>query len=172
MNCCISSDINKMCKRKDGKVFQLPRMYSKNNCISNKIKGFSMKSSCAPYKFCKKKQFLYHPNNPNKSFNVYINKNPSNTISIKYKTYEDVRDTITKLERLYKNKKFSHKRIWQVAMIMKVRLETLYKYKNTKYKKALHIKKRFNLSHKYFLFLKKRTLKRSFENRKNMTFKF
>ena len=160
MNCCISSDINKMCKRKDGKVFQLPRMYSKNNCISNKIKGFSMKSSCAPYKFCKKKQFLYHP------------KNPNDTIPIKYKTVDDVKKTIRKLERLYKNDKYSHKRIWQVAMIMKVRLETLYKYKNTKYKKALHIKKRFNLSHKYFLFLKKRTLKRSFENRKNMTFKF
>ena len=30
----------------------------------------------------KKQIFLYHPNNPNKSFDVYINKNPSDTIPI------------------------------------------------------------------------------------------
>ncbi len=93
------------------------------------------------------KRFLYHPNNPNKSFDVYINKNPKDTIPIKYKTVEDVKDTIQKLERLYKAKKYSHKRIWQVGMIMKVRLEVL------KDKKP----KEYQLSKKYFEFLGKRT---------------
>ena len=33
-----------------------------------------------------KKRFLYNPNNPKKSFDVYIDKNPNDTINIKYKT--------------------------------------------------------------------------------------
>jgi hypothetical protein len=36
-----------------------------------------------------KKQFLYNPNNPKKSFDVYIDKNPKDTIHIKYIQYED-----------------------------------------------------------------------------------
>ena len=32
-----------------------------------------------------KKRFLYNPKNPKKSFDVYIDKNPKDTISIKYK---------------------------------------------------------------------------------------
>ena len=76
-----------------------------------------------------KKEFLYNPNNPKKSFDVYIDKNPSDTIHIKYTTLEDVKNTIKKLERLYKTKKYSHKRIWQVGMIMKVRLEAMKKHK-------------------------------------------
>jgi hypothetical protein len=76
-----------------------------------------------------KKQFLYNPNNPKKSFDVYIDKKPKDTIHIKYKTIEDVKNTIDKLEKLYKDKKYTHKRIWQVAMIMKVRLNV---FKNKK----------------------------------------
>ena len=94
-----------------------------------------------------KKQFLYNPDNPKKSFDVYIDKNPSDTIHIKYTTTEDVKNTIRKLERLYKEKKYSHKRIWQVGMIMKVRLEVLKNKKPEQYK----------LSKKYFEFLGKRT---------------
>ena len=72
-----------------------------------------------------KKQFLYNPENPKKSFDVYIDKNPSDTINIKYTTLEDVKNTIDKLEKLYKTKKYTHKRIWQVGMILKVRLKVL-----------------------------------------------
>ena len=93
------------------------------------------------------KDFLYYPNNPKKSFDVYIDKNPKDTINIKYTTLQDVKNTINKLEYLYKSKKHTHKRIWQVAMIMKVRLEVL------KTKKP----KQYALSKKYFNFLKKRT---------------
>ena len=94
-----------------------------------------------------KKRFLYNPNNPKKSFDVYIDKNPKDTIHIKYTTLEDVKNTINKLEKLYKAKKYSHKRIWQVAMIMKVRLEVL---KNKK-------PEQYSLSKKYLDFLSNRT---------------
>ena len=104
-----------------------------------------------------KKRFLYNPKNPKKSqkipknpkksFDVYIDKNPKDTIKIKYTTLEDVKNTIDKLEKLYKAKKYTHKRIWQVGMIMYVRLKVL---KNKK-------PEQFNLANKYFNFLGKRT---------------
>jgi hypothetical protein len=82
-----------------------------------------------------------------KKFNVYIDANPSDTIPIKYTTVEDVKNTIMKLEKLYKAKKYPHKRIWQVGMIMKVRLEVLKSTKPEQYQLAL----------KYFKFLGNRT---------------
>ena len=48
----------------------------------------------------KKKQFLYNPNDPSKSFDVYIDKNPKDTIPIKYTTVKDVKDTIKKMKDL------------------------------------------------------------------------
>ena len=81
------------------------------------------------------------------SFDVYIDANPKDTISIKYKTLDDVKNTILKLEKLYKARKYPHKRIWQVGMIMKVRLEVLKNSKPQQYK----------LAEKYFKFLGKRT---------------
>ena len=113
------------------------------------------------------KQFLFNPDNPKKSFDVYIDKNPKDTIPIKYTTVDDVKKTIKKLEKLYKTKKYPHKRIWQVGMIMKVRLEAIKKHS----KKAKKINQRFNLSNRYFKFLGNRTKKKSFKERKNMTFK-
>ena len=101
-----------------------------------KKKGDIMKNEKKKRTKKNKKQFLYNPNNPKKSFDVYIDKNPNDTIPIKYTTVKDVEETILKLERLYKNRKYSHKRIWQVGMIMKVRLEAMNKYKKTLYKNA------------------------------------
>ena len=117
------------------------------------------------------KEFLYNPNDPSKSFDVYIDKNPRDTIKIKYTTVEDVKETIQKLERLYKTKKYPHKRIWQVGMILKVRLEAMYKYRKTKYKKAKNITSRFKLAEKYFKFLGKRSKVDGFMQRKDMVFK-
>jgi hypothetical protein len=108
----------------------------------------------------KTKKFLYNPNNPKKSFDVYIDKNPKDTIPIKYTTINDVKNTIKKLEHLYKNKKYTHKRIWQVGMIMKVRLEVLKDIKPQQYK----------LSERYFKFLGERT-KLDNHNRYNFNFK-
>ena len=119
----------------------------------------------------KKKTFLFNPNNPKTSFDVYIDKNPKDTIHIKYSTIQDIKNTILKLEKLYKQDKYTHKRIWQVGMIMKVRLETIYKYRKTKFKNAKNIFSRYNLSKKYFKFLGQRTKKKTFEERKKMVFK-
>ncbi len=106
-----------------------------------------------------KKQFLFNPEDPSKSFDVYIDKNPKDTIHIKYTTVEDVKNTIDKLEKLYKHKKYTHKRIWQVAMIMYVRLKVMKKIKP----------KQYSLAHKYFIFLGKRTkLEEKF--RRNLSF--
>ena len=82
-----------------------------------------------------------------KSFDVYIDKNPADTIPIKYTTVDDVKETIHTLERLYKAHEYPHKRIWQVGMILYVRLRVLKKIKPDQYKLAL----------KYFRFLKYRT---------------
>ena len=113
--------------------------YPLYNTIKDHLKGKKMRFG--------KKTFLYNPRNPKKSFDVYIDKNPNDTIHIKYKTLKDVKNTINKLEKLYKAKKYTHKRIKQVAMIMKVRLKVL---KNKK-------PKQYSLSNKYFIFLGKRT---------------
>jgi hypothetical protein len=94
-----------------------------------------------------KKTFFFNPSNPKLSYDVYIDKNPNDTIHIKYTTIEDVKATITNLEKLYKQKKYSHKRIWQVAMIMRVRLRVLQAKKPLQYK----------LANKYFKFLGDRT---------------
>ena len=49
-DCCKSG---RRCKRKDGKIFTLPRRFTKKRCLK-KIRGFTMRASCAPYKYCKK----------------------------------------------------------------------------------------------------------------------
>jgi len=108
-----------------------------------------------------KKRFLYNPKNPKKSFDVYIDKNPKDTIHIKYTTLEDVKNTINKLENLYKNKKYTHQRIWQVGMILKVRLKVLQSKKP----------KQYALANKYFKFLGKRT-QMSERDRYNVSFEY
>jgi len=119
----------------------------------------------------KKKRFLFNPNNPKKSFDVYIDKNPSDTIPIKYTTVEDVKNTIIKLEQLYKSDKYPHKRIWQVGMILKVRLNIINKYKKTKFSKAKDVYKRYKLAERYLKFLSERSKKKSLSERKNMVFR-
>ena len=170
IGCCKCNSSSKKCVRKeDNKVFNLPRRFSRKKCLTSKPKGFTMKASCAPYKNCKKtykggkkkkQQFLYNPLDPKKSFDVYIDKNPNDTIAIKYKTLDDVKNTINKLERLYKTDKYPHKRIWQVGMIMYVRLKVL---KNKK-------PKEYNLSKKYFKFLGNRTKYKTNKARKHLKF--
>ncbi len=126
------------------------------------MKSKSIKKRKSTSKHKKSKNFYFNPNNPKKSFDVYIDKNPKDTITIKYKTLKDVKSTIKKLERLYKTKKYTHKRIWQVGMIMYVRLKVLKQSKP----------KEYALSKKYFNFLSKRTKEPSFEARKKLIFKF
>ena len=117
-----------------------------------------------------KKQFLYNPDDPKKSFDVYIDKDPTDTIPIKYTTIDDVKTTIKTLEKLYKQNKYPHKRIWQVGMIMKVRLEAMLKHKDKLYPNAKNVKSRFDLANKYFLFLRSRTKEKDEKKRKEMKF--
>jgi hypothetical protein len=106
-----------------------------------------------------KKKFLYNPKNPKKTLDLFTNNNPKDTIHIKYTTLQDVKNTIDKLEKLYKDKKYPHKRIFQVGMIMKVRLEVLKKKKQEQYA----------LANKYYHFLKRRT---KLNDNERYTFKF
>jgi hypothetical protein len=138
-------------RKSDSKVFTLPRKFKRTECQTPK--GYSMKSSCAPYKDCQK--FLFP------GFNVYINKNPDDTIPIKYSNFKETVQTIKKLEKLYKQKKYDHKRISQVGMILYVRLKVLKKKKP----------REFELAKRYFDFLKDRT-KASQEARFKLKFKF
>ena len=49
--CCSHSSKTKKCIRKDGKVFSLPRRFTRKRCLQG-VKGFTMRSSCAPYNQC------------------------------------------------------------------------------------------------------------------------
>lgn len=56
ISCCKINDKNEsehlQCERKsDHKIFDLPRRFKRKSC--KKIRGFTMESSCAPYKSCK-----------------------------------------------------------------------------------------------------------------------
>jgi hypothetical protein len=112
----------------------------------------------------KKHKMYFNPEDPKKSFNVYYNKNPDDTIPIKFATLYDVKNTIIKLERLYKQKKYQHDRIFKVAMIMQVRLRVIY----NRFKKGFD---RYRLATRYLNFLNKRTTLTT-ENRFTLSFKF
>lgn len=51
-SCCLVSEKKQKCKRNsDGKIFKLPRKFSRDKCLEG-VRGFTMRSSCAPYKDC------------------------------------------------------------------------------------------------------------------------
>ena len=52
-NCCTHNTRQTKCIRKDKKTFRLPRRFSRKRCMSGPVRGFTMRSSCAPYKYCK-----------------------------------------------------------------------------------------------------------------------
>ena len=92
-------------------------------------------------------------------YDLYSDANPKDTIRIKYKTLDDVKDTIEKLERLYKKGSYPHNRISQVVNVMVQRL------------RVIDINdKRYKLSNKYFNFLKNRTREKNEDNRKKLVF--
>ncbi len=51
--CCVTQRNGRKCRRKDGKQFSLPRRFTLKQC--KKPRGFTMRASCAPYKYCFKK---------------------------------------------------------------------------------------------------------------------
>ena len=53
MSCCNTNITSTTCKRTtDGKIFNLPRKFTRKQC--DNPRGFTMRSSCAPYIGCKK----------------------------------------------------------------------------------------------------------------------
>lgn len=98
------------------------------------------------------------------NYDLYSDANPKDTIRIKYDTLENVKNTINKLEKLFKSGKRPHNRIVQVVNVMTQRLRVI-KDKNPKINKG-----RFELSKKYFDFLKERTKIKGNKERKNFTF--
>lgn len=184
INCCEynnTKNTKKCIRNKDNKVFNLPRKFSKSNCDKN-IKGFSMKSSCAPFKHCKKsnskekKEFLYNKKNPSKSRDIFSNDNPKDTVNVKYSNIKELKGSIIKLEKLFSNKEKNHKRISQIAMIMRVRINEISNkiktYEKVRSKTYLNdLNKRVILIKKYTDFLKKRTKLKTFNERINIKFK-
>lgn len=52
-NCCSINNKSKKCLRqKDHKTFLLPRKFTKKQCLSRPVKGFTMRASCAPFLGC------------------------------------------------------------------------------------------------------------------------
>ena len=103
----------------------------------------------------KKKENLYF-----KNYDLYSDARPNDTIRIKYTTIIDVKNTIKKLEKLYKTNKYPHTRISKVVNVMTQRLRVINQND-----------KRYLLSKKYFEFLKKRTKEKDQKKRKKMIFK-
>ena len=97
---------------------------------------------------------------PGSSRRLYTDENPRDTIPIKFSTVKETRETIDKLEKLFKSGKRPHLRISQVAQVLEQRLRFV-KSKD---------KKRHTLAKRYTTFLKKRTQLRG-DERKKISFK-
>jgi hypothetical protein len=111
------------------------------------------------------KEFLFNPKNPKKSFDVYIDKNPNDTIPMKYSNINEVKDYIKRLEKIYKKGEKPHSRISKNAMILRVRLRVINE------KNPLIGGNRLKLITRYTDFLKKRTAEKNEIMRKRMVFK-
>jgi len=92
---------------------------------------------------------------------LYTDENPKDTVEIKFKTLAEVKQTIRKLEQLYKKGERPHIRISQIAQVLEQR---------TRFMKGKE--KENQLAKKYTEFLKQRTKKKSNEERKKLIFKF
>jgi len=90
---------------------------------------------------------------------LYTDENPSDTIGIKFSNINDVKQTIRKLERLFKSGKRSHVRISQVAQVLEQRLRFIKDNKE-----------RHKLAKRYTEFLKTRTREKTLSKRKAKKF--
>ena len=83
----------------------------------------------------KKKENLYF-----KNYDLYSDANPKDTIRIKYKTLQDVKDTINKLEKLYKSNKYKHNKRYKLSKKYFEFLKNRTKEKDDKKRKMLNFK--------------------------------
>ena len=94
---------------------------------------------------------------------LYTDENPRDSVRIQYKTMTDTKNTIKKLERLYKSGTRPHIRISQIAQVLEQRLRFIDLKKGDK---------RHELAKKYTDFLKERTKEKTEEKRKKLKFNF
>lgn len=94
------------------------------------------------------------------NYDLYSDANPKDTISIKYKTLSDVKNTIKKLEKLYNKDDITHSRNSQITNVMTQRLRVI----NPNDERTI-------LSKRYFDFLKNRTKIKGDIDRKKFKFK-
>ena len=53
VDCCNHTEKDNKCQDKcTKKVYSLPRRFTKEDCTTKEVKGFTMRSSCTPYKNC------------------------------------------------------------------------------------------------------------------------
>ena len=83
----------------------------------------------------KKKENLYF-----KNYDLYSDANPKDTIRIKYKTLQDVKDTINKLEKLYKSNKYENDKRYKLSKKYFEFLKNRTKEKDDKKRKMLNFK--------------------------------
>lgn len=89
------------------------------------------------------------------NYDLYSDANPKNTIRIRYKTKRDVKETISKLEKMYKKGRITHARNIQIINVMTQRLRVI-KDRNPSIDNG-----RYSISKKHFNKLKQRSKKKS-----------
>jgi|TARA_R110001632_G_scaffold216345_1_gene344534 hypothetical protein len=142
----------------------------KESIDCGKPKGFSQRAHCQGRKKRSMVGKATHAKTPKKKqtyfkkYDLYSDANPKDTVKINYVTVKEVRDTIKKLEKLYKSGSKPHRRIVQITNVMTQRLRVI----NEKTGKGGN---RYKISKRYFDFLKSRTKVKGEEKRKSMNFK-
>ena len=96
-------------------------------------------------------------------YDLYSDANPADTVRIRYTTVDDVKNTIKKVERLYKKNVITHTRAVQIVNVLVQRLRVIEKNFNKG-------SDRLRLARRYFNHLKKRT-KLELQERKKFLFK-
>lgn len=179
IECCkmtSKSKKHKCIRKKDGKLFTIKnRRFSKSQCSNPK--GFSMKASCAPYKYCKKtmkggknnktnknrrnknKTNKKHTKSNNKTKHNKMNKKP---LVAEFNTYEELKKTIQNFESAYKSGDIEIKQLKLIMVFIIIKLKSL---ETNKEFKQMH-----ELALKYAKFIITRTKKKNEKAMKKMTF--
>lgn len=101
-------------------------------------------------KILKNQNWIYN-SKTNTGRSLFTNDNPTDTIKIKYKTVYDVKKTIVMLKRLLSNKKYTFRRIKQVAFVLKQRLQVL----KNRFPNTIKIDTKLRLADDYYQSLRK-----------------
>lgn len=173
IECCkmtSKSKKHKCIRKKDGKLFTIKnRRFSKSQCSNPK--GFSMKASCAPYKYCKKTMKGGKKTNKNKTNKKHTksnkktkthNKTNKKPLVAEFNTYEELKKTIQKFESAYKSGDIEIKQL-KLSMVL-----IIFKLKSLETNKEF--KQMHDLALKYAKFIITRTKKKNEKAMKKMTF--